>query len=129
MDLEASLLSAGSPAPVSPAGGNRDSSGSISDADMMMIATFDFQAWKAGADAANPGGMASNAEGVDSHEAEEMWVEVKKQLDGGGDKSEGVKVAVRCRPFNSREKKLGAKLCCEMEDGVKVMFEVVHMRG
>ena len=51
-----------------------------------------------------------------------MWVAVKKQLDGGGDKSEGVKVAVRCRPFNGREKKLGAKQCCEMEDGVKVIL-------
>ena len=53
------------------------------------------QAWKAGADANNPGGLASTAAGVDSSEAEEMWVAVKKQLDGGGDKSEGVKVAVR----------------------------------
>ena len=44
MDLEASLLGAGSGAPASPtATANRDSTGSISDADMMMIATFDFQ--------------------------------------------------------------------------------------
>ena len=82
---------------------------------MMMISTFDFEAWQKGLDPNDPSAQGTAPEGTNVDEAELMWGEVKKQLDGGGDKSEGVKVAVRCRPFNSREKKLNAKLCCVMD--------------
>ena len=37
--------------------------------------------------------------------------------------SEHVIVAVRARPFNSREKRMGCKLCLEMQDGVSTLIK------
>ena len=101
-------------------GDEADPEGRLSQADQHMISSFDFNAWRSGA---GPDDLAGNAGGTDENEAEYMWSEVKKLLDSGGDKQEGVKVAVRCRPFNSREKSMDAKLIVDMEDGRKIMLQ------